>query len=924
MSTAAALLSRRQAALGLLASGALLPLAGCGKPAEQILPAVMPSEGMLPGTAQHFATCLPLGGYGRGVLVTSWQGRPTKVAGNPRHPASLGGTDVLAEAAVLEVFEPDRSRAPRQGARPADWDSFAAALLARLDRAGDGAGLRVLTGQLSSPTLLRLLGAARTRYPAMRWYMHEPVGEAQARAGAMLAYGQPLRALPRLAEAAVVLVLDADPLGPGPQQAALARGFAARRALRQGGGPLSRWYAVEPLMTVTGAKADHRLAVAPTEVSAVARALAVAFGAALAPAELDPAAQRFVAAVAADLRAQPGAALVLCGEWQPPEVQALAHWLNAQLRAPVDHVAPEAAADGDLATLLQELREGDTLLILGSNPGYDAPAALDFPAAVRRAGFSAHMGGWRDETAALCQWHLPESHALEDWADLRALDGTAAIAQPLLRPLYGTRSAAWLLGLLGGQLDLSAHAAVRETWMRGRTEDWWQGALRAGVVPDSAAPRVVPPAARLPTLAAAPVPAGLTLALRPDAALYDGRAANSAWLQECPRPISSQVWGNAALLAPADAAAHGIATGDALRLVLAGRSVEVPALVQPGQVPGVVGLALGGGRRAAGAIGDGIGGNAYQLRQPEAPWYAGGLEIQRLGADGGLLLLQPQHRLAGQAQELLPSWTAADAAARPPEAALPSLLPPPPAADGPAWAMVIDTALCVGCNACVVACQAENNVPVVGPEEVARGRDMHWLRIDSYDIGRAEAPRPGFQPVPCMHCEAAPCEPVCPVAASVHDHEGLNLQVYNRCVGTRFCQANCPYKVRHFNFRDYTDSQAYGTQGADSVAAQRNPEVSVRGRGVMEKCTYCVQRLSAARRDASKAGHPVGEVTTACQDACPAGAIGFGDLRRTEGTVARLRGEAQHFALLGHLGTRPRTTYLADIRNPNPALGSDA
>ncbi|MFT8244726.1 4Fe-4S dicluster domain-containing protein [Roseomonas sp. BN140053] len=982
-------LSRRQAALALLAAAATL--SACDRPDEEIVPYVEQPEQVVPGIPLRFATTLPLNGYGRGVLVTSFEGRPVKVEGNAAHPASGGATDVFAEAAVLSLYDPDRSRAVREGGRISSWEGFRTALrphLRRLD-ATRGDGLRLLTGHVTSPTTLRLIAQLRARFPALRWHAHEPIGEENARAGAALAFGRPFAALPRLDRAAVALCLDADPLGPGPDQIRHARGFAARRQARRNGiARYSRLYAVEPAMTVTGAKADHRLAASPELVRRFAAALAARLeaGPAAPPAAdtppgppgpgqpepeasgpaLPPAAQRFLEAVLADLLAHPGEALVLAGEWQPPEVHALAHRINARLGAPVEYREPVGPAEPPeaLDALVDDLRAGrvDTLVVLGGNPGHDAPAALDFAGALRASGaFAVHLGPYGDETAALCRWHLPESHPLEDWADLRATDGTVSLAQPLIRPLHNTRSVPWLIGVLLGSDEWTARDAVRDTWAATRPaagfEGWWRRVLHDGVVPDSAAPLVaapalVPPASMPPApVLPAPVPptptppgpvpaapgssaapavspAGeaMTLLLRPDASAWDGRFGNNAWLQECPRPLTRQVWGNAAQIAPEEARRLGLEDGEVVRLRLDDRSLEATLMLRPGTAPGVVVLPLGYGRRAAGAIGNGLGADAYALRRPEAPWIAAELVLERTGRRGELLRDRPEHRIEGEEHELFRTLRAAEFARRvadpPPEPERPPAFYASKESDTAAWAMVIDTSLCIGCNACVVACQSENNVPVVGPEEIARGRDMHWLRIDTYDPGPAEAPRPGFQPVPCMHCETAPCEPVCPVAASVHDAEGLNVQVYNRCIGTRFCQANCPYKVRHFNFRGYADGQEYANQGAPVLAAQRNPEVTVRARGVMEKCTYCTQRISAARRAAEREHRELreGEVNTACAAACPSRAIAFGDLRRDGSAVSAWRQEPGHYALLGHLGTRPRTTYLAEVRNPNPAL----
>ncbi|MGG5823586.1 4Fe-4S dicluster domain-containing protein [Falsiroseomonas sp. HW251] len=928
-------IGRRQAALGLLAAALTGALGGCDRPEEEILPYVRMPERLVPGRPLTFATSLPLEGQARGVLVTSFEGRPTKVSGNPSHPASRGATDVFAEAEVLSLYDPDRSRAVRIGDRIGSWDSALAALLPRLAalEARGGEGLRLLTGPITSPTLVRLIGDTRRRFPAMHWHVHAAVGEANRRDGAALAFGRTLAIRPRLDRAAVTLALDADPLGPGAEQIANARAFAARRMARAGATGFSRLYVAEPLPTLTGASGDHRLCVHPAVLRDMAVTLAARLGADLAPPDLPPDAARFLDAALSDLQAHRGEALVLTGEWQDARMHALVHWINARLDAPIGAIEPLLPDAPGLDPLVEAMQAGqvEALFVLGANPAYDAPAALGFAEARRRVPFLLHHGLHRDETAALSDIHVPAPHALEEWGDLRAPDGTASLVQPLIRPLYGTRGMVSLLGVLAGTLDVEAHPAVRATWA-GRTglhgdafEAWWREALHAGVVPDSSAPPVPLPPPRPPEAPERPLQEGRILALRPDPTIWDGVQANNAWLQECPKPFTSQTWGNAALMNPRDASARGVGDGDVVTLDLEGRRIEAPVLLREEVAPGVVGLTLGYGRRAAGAIGSGLGVDAYAIRRPEAPWYAPGLSVTSAGHRARLATRQDHQTLEGEAREILPVVPLDEiirAAAQPPA-------PPPPDFypdvdyDGYAWGMVIDTTLCIGCNACVVACQSENNVPVVGPEQIAMGRVMHWLRVDTYtQRGPGGAALTGFQPVPCMHCEKAPCEPVCPVAASVHDHEGLNVQVYNRCIGTRFCQSNCPYKVRRFNFFGYADGQEYANQGAPSLAAQRNPEVTVRARGVMEKCTYCVQRISQQRREAKKENRAIGdgEVVTACQAACPTQAIVFGDLNQPRSSVAALRREPHHYALLGHLGTRPRTTYLKQARNPNPAL----
>ena len=930
----------RREALRLLAAGITSGLAACGKPDEQIVPWVRMPERVVPGEPLKFATTLPLSGYGRGMIVTSIDGRPIKVEGNPRHAASLGATDVFAEAAVLSLYDPDRSRTVLKDGEITSWEAFRRDLVPKLTdlRERGGAGLRFLTGRVTSPTLLRQIDDLLTRYPEARWHAFEPIGDEAARAGARLAYGQPLDVLPRLADAEVVLSLDADPIGHGPAQLRNARDFAARRVpdIR----PFSRFYAVEAAPTLTGAKADHRLPLHPAGIGEVTIAVANALGAGLRAPVLPDEAARFAARAVADLSGKPGAALVLAGAALPPESHALVAWINARLGAPLDLVppadrTPTGRAPGTLAELVHDLTAGnaDALIVDGTNPVYAAPAELDFAAAMKRAPVRVHLGPYVDETAALANWHLPRSHELESWSDLRAIDGTASIVQPLIRPLHATWTDHDLLAFLAGQPAASAYDLVRETW-RPRAgadfEGWWTRALHDGAIPDSAGGAVQVGTPALPSLSPATEPSGgITIVLRPDPSLWDGTFGNNAWLQECPKPLTKQVWGNALSLGPGDAKRLSLVPGEVVRIESGERQVHAPVVVEPGLPDGVGSLTLGLGRRAAGTIGTGVGANAYAIRTVAHPWAIPGVTVRKTGRHETVLTTQNVVRTAEEVRNLYPQRQFASLGSPPAPASsdlIPSLLPDRPRPDdGHAWAMVIDASLCIGCNACVVACQSENNVPVVGPEEIARGRDMHWLRIDVYDHGTEAGPKPGFQPVPCMHCEHAPCEPVCPVAASVHDGEGLNLQVYNRCVGTRFCEANCPYKVRRFNFFGYADGQEYASLGLEPYRAQKNPEVTVRTRGVMEKCTYCVQRISGARRAAEREGRPIGvdEVRTACQSACPTRAITFGDLHQAGSAVNRLKREERHYALLGHLGTRPRTTYLADIRNPAPGFIED-
>ena len=925
----------RRAALKLFVSGTALALASCGRPAEQVVPYVEMPERVTPGVPLRFASALPLAGYGRGVIVTSIEGRPIKIDGNPRHPASLGATDVFAEATVLSLYDPDRSKAPYSDTRIQSWSAFQAVLLPRLDRlrSNHGAGLALLTGRTTSPTLLAQISALTNALPQAKWYRYEPVEDDLVRNGAILAFGRALDALPRFADARVALLLDADPLGCGPDQIRFGRDIVGARRSHVAADSL-RLYAAEPAWTLSGALADHRVALRQELIRNIALEVARTLGAPVPSGELPPDAGQFAKAVAADLNARRGAAVVLAGPRQPAEVQALCHWMNNALGAPVDYIAPvDPAADGhaqSLRNLAADLHAGraETLIVIGANPAYDAAGELALADAIGTAPFSVHLGAYRDETAARCTWHLPMTHVLESWSDIRAFDGNASIIQPLIRPLYDTRTAHEVMAMLGGALATPPFDLVRGQWQGtkppGNFDDWWRQSLQDGVIANTAAAKISPPAPQVPQLAPAGTNGSFTLTLSPDPSVFDGSLANNAWLQECPKPFTKQVWGNALHVAEADAATLKLVDGDVLRITAGKLMLEAPVLVRQGHAAGTIATTLGYGRSAAGTMGSSVGFDVYRLRPVDLPWAVANVTVERTGRSENLLLTQHFFQLEGEAKDLQPRFTLADLAksdlglSKP--GGNPPTLYPPHQYDTYEWAMAIDNSACIGCNACVVACQAENNVPIVGPDEIAEGRDMHWLRIDDYIVDG----RPGFSPTPCMHCEHAPCEPVCPVAASIHDSEGLNLQVYNRCVGTRFCESNCPYKVRRFNFFGYADGEEYKSFGDDIVKAVFNPDVTVRGRGVMEKCTYCVQRISRARRAAEKEHRAIGEgeVVTACQAACPTRAIHFGDLADVKARIHSLRDEPHAYALLGDLGTRPRTTYLARLQNPNLDFGS--
>jgi MoCo/4Fe-4S cofactor protein with predicted Tat translocation signal len=906
----------RRAALRLMAASlALGGLSACGDGHSTNTPLLSQARAASqypPGEPVVLATSLELAGYGRGVLVRAQDGRPVKIEGNPLHPASLGATDVFAQAEVLSLYDPDRSRAPRERGQGRDLQS-----LERLIRpvrnelvVSEGRGLHLLMPPLASPTVERVVRSAREAFPHAHWYAYTPITNEHQRGGAQLAFGRAVDLVYDLRQADIIVTIGGDLFATEPGHIRYAADFQARR--RGADRPLPRLVAVESTPSLVGARADEHIVLRPREVEAFARALATVVGTTGPSGDAHPAAERLASA----LRDAGPRGLVAVGREQPPAVHALAHAINTRLGAfgttvraiePVLPIAPDTQSIADLARAIAAGTVSH-LLILGGNPAYDAPADLDLAGLIPRVPLSLHLGYHVDETAVLCRWHVPQCHALEAFGDLRAFDGTLGLQQPATSRLASSFSLAETLSVMIGQAA-EGRALIEPTWREAWGADFEARlgrALEDGVVEGTAFPPVTVKLrdgwdAGLPTSEPA---APIDIIFAPDPSLWDGRFANNAWLQELPKPLSKQVWGNAALIAPDMAAALGIATGDVLQVSVGERTVAAPAWVLPGQAPGTVTLPLGYGRWRAGSVGNEIGFDAYRLRTSGAPWLAAG-EATPLGRRERLISTQHHHAVPGRdIVRVVAAGEAADASAK----ERPSLYPDW-AYEGHAWGMAIDLDACIGCNACVIACQAENNVAVVGPEQVARGREMHWLRVDRYHAGDPSAPATYFQPVPCMHCETAPCEVVCPVNATVHSAEGLNDMVYNRCIGTRTCSNNCPYKVRRFNFVDYQVAE-YAVP-PDVL----NPQVTVRERGVMEKCTYCVQRISAARIDAGIENRRIrdGEVVTACQQACPTQAIVFGDVNDPNSAVRALKRSSRNYALLGELNTKPRTTYLARL-----------
>ncbi|MCE9593173.1 MAG: 4Fe-4S dicluster domain-containing protein [Planctomycetes bacterium] len=909
------------------ASVALAGFSACTRqPDEKILPYAKNPETLVPGNPLYYATAMPWATGAIGLLVESHMGRPTKIEGNAQHPSSLGSTDCFAQASVLGLYDPDRSTTLTRAGRISTWNDFLTDLTAQLSSqtGKQGAGLRILTGTVVSPTLAARLRAVLAAYPSAKWIQYEPIHRDQARAGALAAFGEDVLARPDFAAAKIVVALEGDFLGNGPASVAATRAFSKARRARKAKSTINRLHAAESSMSLTGAMADHFVAVRPSELTALAAALAKAVGATFEgdAGALSAKAQAWAIAAAADLVAHKGECVVVAGDAANSDVHALVHAMNAALGnvgKTVTYTEPVAPVSIDQTAALGELAGDmargtiDALVMLGVNPVYDAPADLAFKTALTKVSWLAHLGLYQDETAEQCLWHINEAHYLEAWGDARGSDGSVALVQPLIAPLYSGKSAIEVVNALLGKGGVVGYESVREHWQTvfaaATFEHQWRSALHDGVVPGTA-PETKSVSPRSITIASAKREEGMELVLRADDSAFDGRFANNSWLQELPRTLTRLVWDNAALMSLATATRLGVKNGDVVELALGKVTVRAPVWLVPGQADECVAVQLGYGRTRAGSVGNGVGFDAYPLRSSGGQWSATGLRTTKTGDTYQLVTAQMHHSMEGR--DLIRVRESGHIEREGPEEKIPTVWKEYEY-NGNAWAMVIDLGSCTGCNACTIACQAENNIPVVGKAQVANTREMHWIRIDRYFEGEDfDAARVRFQPVPCMHCENAPCEVVCPVGATTHGPEGLNEMVYNRCVGTRYCLNNCPYKVRRFNFLLYQDFVT------ESVKLQRNPDVSVRSRGVMEKCTYCIQRISQARIQAIReGGRPLvdGDIVTACQSVCPAEAITFGDKNDPKSAVAKLREEPHHYGILEDVNTRPRTTYLAKVEN---------
>ncbi|MEA2204561.1 MAG: hypothetical protein QOE77_1337 [Blastocatellia bacterium] len=995
------------------ASLALAGLSSCAyQPPEKIVPYVNQPEEEVPGKPLYFATAFSLGGIATPLLARSNEGRPTKVEGNPDHPnnrssdphgSGATATDIFAQASILSLYDPDRAQtlSYREEIRP--WSAFVGEIRGMLNgpdgnsglKAKQGAGLRILTETITSPTLAAQLKGILTDLPQAKWHQYEPANRDNVRAGAMTAFGEPVNTIYDFSKADVVLSLGSDFLAALPGTLRYARDWAARRRVTKEREEMSRLYVYETTPTTTGASADHRWPV--SGMSVYAYGLFIAIGNKASPSSLDPEKvwerrrnpdtgrtgipvnEPEFEPLVNDLLHHKGASIIIAGDEQPPVVHLLAHAMNdalGNIGKTVFYTDPIEANSVDQTQSLRELindidaGQVELLVVLGGNPVYNTPLDLKLdPARLGKVKLRVHLSQTKDETSAYCHWHVPETHYLEAWTDARSYDGTATIVQPLIAPLFEGKTAHEVLAVFTDNYDRKPYELLRDYWRTAGLvetvngpqteiallsdaasfESAWRKCLHDGFVPNSALPVKsvsVNPASISQSMAAISATGGqgnsaYELVIRTDPTIYDGRFANNGWLQELPKPLTKITWDNAAMISPATARQLGITSTmgrkggdiyvDQLTLDYSGRSMTVPTWIMPGQPDGVITIHLGYGRQRAGRVGTNQGFDAYYLRTSSAPWGGPGLQVSK--AAGVYQLAQTQTHFNMEGRDLLRSSSLEEykkdkhklreeSEHEEKELHERSMYPDYDYKNQGngldyAWGMAIDLNSCIGCNGCVVACQSENNIPIVGKEQIVRSREMHWIRVDTYFKGEAENPEgPFFQPVPCMHCENAPCEPVCPVHATVHSAEGLNDMVYNRCVGTRYCSNNCPYKVRRFNFLLYQDFEQPLYQ------LMRNPEVTVRSRGVMEKCTYCVQRIQTAKIDAELEGRPVrdGEIVTACQSVCPTEAIVFGNVNDPNSKVSRLKAEERNYSLLAELNTRPRTTYLSALRHPNPEI----
>lgn len=999
------------------ASLALAGLSGClYQPAEHIVPYVTKPDDVVPGKPLYYATAMVMNGIAQALLARSNEGRPTKLEGNPEHPASLGSTDKFAQASLLTMYDPDRSQTVMFRGEGSSWDAFLNSSQAGKEglkvelaeqQKKQGAGLRFLTETVTSPTLAFQIQEILKEYPQAKWYSYDPVGRSNAHKGAMLAFGSAVNAVYKFDQAARVLSLDSDFLIDMPGSLRYTSDFMKGR---EPGEEMNRLYVIESILSLTGGKADHRLALRPSQIEGFARAVAKELGVSSVQSNYTEN-EQWVKAIAKDLQAHKGASIIIAGESQPPIVHALAHAMNdilGNVGKTITYTDPiEASQDANktqlegLKELVDDMNAGkvELLALVGGNPVYDAPADLEFVKAMDKVKFRVHLSLYDNETSEHCHWHINQAHFLETWGDARAYDGTATLIQPLIEPLYGGKSAHEFLDVFTSDPNRQTrkgHDILRAYWQgklpsskeqtaliakmkEGKTESSeaapaatptpsaspasspstsptpatstttastaaadfetsWRRVIHDGFVAGTALPsKAVSLKTDWASQAPAQVGTGFEIVLRPDPNIYDGSFANNGWMQELPKPLTTLTWDNAVIMNPTTAKEKGLVKNEGYKggnnnvstvnIEFQGKKIEnAPVWILPGLPDKVVLIHLGYGRTRAGRVGNGRGFNAYSVRTVAAPWFGSG-DIKSAG--GTYEIASTQLHFFMENRDLVRTRDLEDYVKNPEGKGDQSKTFKEDTmytddsnydySKEYKWGMTIDLNNCTGCSACVIACQSENNIPVVGKEQIFRSREMHWIRIDTYFGDSPEDPSgPYVMPIPCQQCEQAPCEPVCPVHATVHSPEGLNDMVYNRCVGTRYCSNNCPYKVRRFNYLLYQDWDT------PQYKLMRNPEVSVRSRGVMEKCTFCIQRIQNAKIEVQKENRNIkdGDVVTACQAVCPANAISFGDMNDQTSQIAKMKKDERNYTILADLNTQPRTSYLAGIKNPNKEIPS--
>ncbi len=929
------------------ASIALAGVAGCRKPVEKILPYVTAPENVIPGIPQHYATTMPFGTTAYGLLVENHEGRPTKIEGNELHPSTKGASNTFMQASILGLYDPDRSQRIMEKNAERSWADFVSFWRTAFDRfsANQGAGLAILSESFNSPTMARLMREFKARFPLATWATYEAVSNEHVFEGSNIAFGSSLQPVYSVEKAEVILSLDCDFLKTELDNVSASRGYGDGRRITTENDSMNRLYVVESTFSLTGSSADHRLRISSSQIPAFTAALANELGnqglsLAVNAANSGEFDSKWLKVVASDLLKSRGKSLVCAGYRQPAAVHALVAAINEALGnigASVVYVQPADAAlpsRSELAQMMTKISSGqvNTLVVFGGNPVYNAPADLNFGNALSKIENSIHLSMYRDETLRAVKWHVPMTHYLETWGDARSSDGTASIIQPMIEPLFGGHSTFELLNLVVTGEDQRGYDIVRKTWeavLPGSFEKGWRKMLHDGLLENSAYQPVSVSADGLrinAALSALPnSDSGLEVVFAVSSQVYDGRFANNGWLMEMPHPITKITWDNVAMISIATAKQLGLKSGDLVQLTIGGRSLEMPVWHVPGHADNSITVELGYGRTTAGRVGDKVGFDLYSIRASDASDIATGTTITKLNREYFIACAQDHWSMEGRPlvrEANLEDYRkdpkfAQEMVEHPP---LESLWDEHSYAKGNQWGMSVDLNSCTGCGACTLACQSENNIPIVGKKQVSNGREMHWIRIDRYFSGSVEDAEMVHQPVMCQHCENAPCEQVCPVAATVHDKEGLNVMVYNRCIGTRYCSNNCPYKVRRFNYFNFTKDTP------EVVKMAMNPDVTVRFRGVMEKCTFCVQRISEARIKSKLESREIrdGDITTACQQACPTSALTFGNINDPNSRVNKIKAQNRNYAMLAELNVKPRLTYLARIRNPHPELVTGA